>query len=320
MPHILNEHETHAALAWQPLIDGIHDMFRTGCEMPVRHHHNVSVPDEADGTLLLMPAWTPGAYIGVKMVTVLPGNSARGLPAIAGAYLLSSGTTGELVAVMNGAELTARRTAAASACAARFLARKDARNLLVVGAGKLSLNLIEAHATVRPIQTVSIWARRIEQAEAVAGKARLSGFNAVATSELEQATRNADIVSCCTLSREPLILGDWLRPGTHLDLIGAFKPDMRETDSAAVSCAGVFVDTREGALSEGGDLVQAISEGAFKASDVQADLFDLCRNVHSGRTSPAEITLFKSVGAALEDLAAAIIAYTRVKPDLDTRY
>lgn len=318
MPQILNEAETRAALPWQPLIDGIGDMFRTGCEMPVRHHHNVAVPGEVDGTLLLMPAWTPGAFIGVKMVTVIPGNSARGLPAIAGAYLLSSGATGELMAVINGAELTARRTAAASACAARFLAREDASNLLVVGAGKLSLNLIEAHATVRPIKTVSIWARRIEQAEAVAEKARLRGFNAVAASDLKQAAGNADIVSCCTLSREPLILGEWLRPGTHLDLIGAFKPEMRETDGAAVARASVFVDTREGALSEGGDLVRAIGEGAFTATDIQADLYDLCRNVHSGRKSLDEITLFKSVGAALEDLAAAIIAYTQVA-DSDSR-
>ncbi len=297
------------ALPWTDLIDGLQQMFERGCEMPLRHHHDVAVPGEESGTLLLMPAWVPGAYIGLKMVTVIPGNSARGLPAISGAYLLSSGATGSLLAVMDGAELTARRTAAASALAARYLARADASRLLVVGAGKLALNVIEAHSTVRKIKSVSIWARRPDQAEALAVTARAQGFAATATEDLEAAVRAADIITCCTLSRRPLVLGKWVQPGTHIDLIGAFKPDMRETDSAAVAAASVFVDTRNGAVAEGGDIVQAIADGAISAADIQADLFDLCRGLHSGRSGDEQITLFKSVGAALEDLAAAVIAY-----------
>ena len=306
--------ETVVALPWVDLIDGIGQMFQQGCEMPLRHHHSFVVPNEDDGTLLLMPAWLPGAFIGVKMVNVVPGNSARGLPAIAGAYLLSSAATGELLAVIDGAELTARRTAAASALAARHLARANASNLLIVGAGKLSLNLIEAHSEVRQITSVKIWARRTEQAEAIADAASARGFNAITVTDLETEARQADIISCCTLSREPLIKGDWLRPGTHVDLIGAFKPDMREVDSVAVAKASVFVDTVDGVLGEGGDIVQAINEGAIGENHIKSDLFDLCRGGHKGRDTDDEITLFKSVGAALEDLAAAILAYQNTRP------
>ena len=309
MLRVFDADQTRAGLTWPRLIDSLDRMFGTGCVMPLRHHHEVEVPGEDSGTLLLMPAWTPGRYIGVKMVNVIPGNSARSLPAISGAYLLSSGATGALLAVMDGAELTARRTAAASALAARYLARADAGRLLVVGAGKLALNVIEAHAAVRHITSITVWARRIEQAEAVASAARALGHDATATSDLESAARQADIISCCTLSRAPLIRGDWVRAGTHVDLIGAFKPDMRETDSALIGKASVFGDTREGVLSEGGDIVQAIREGAITASDIKADLHALARGEHPGRRSAEEITVFKSVGAALEDLAAAILLY-----------
>ena len=265
MLRVMDAGETRVALPWSNLIDGLAAMFKVGCEMPLRHHHSVGVPGEEPGTLLLMPAWTPGAYIGVKMVTVVPGNSARGLPAISGAYLLSSGATGALLAVLDGAELTARRTAAASALAAQYLARADASRLLVIGAGKLALNVIEAHAAVRPITSVTIWARRLEQAEALTEAARAQGFDATATDDLETAVRNAHIITCCTLSRTPLVMGAWVQPGTHIDLIGAFKPNMRETDSAAVAGASIFVDTRAGVVAEGGDIVQAIAEGAITA-------------------------------------------------------
>lgn len=318
MTHYLSARETRSALPWTPLIDGIGEMFRTGCEMPIRHHHEFKVPGEGDGTLLLMPAWISGSYIGVKMVNVIPGNSTRGLAAISGVYLLSSATTGELLAIMDGAELTARRTAAASALAARFLARKNASRLLIVGAGRLSLNLIQAHSQVRPVTSVKIWARRPEQAAAIAAQCQTSGkladvladVRVEVVPELEPAVRSADIISCCTLANKPLVLGKWLQPGTHLDLVGAFKSTMRESDDEAVTRSSIFVDTRGGALSEAGDLLQPINAGLIDANDIKADLYDLCRQSHAGRSSDSEITLFKSVGAALEDLAAAAIAYT----------
>lgn len=305
----LNKQQTTDALPWLPLIDSVKDMFKTGCVMPTRHHHNIEMTDEDDGTLLLMPAWSVGHYIGVKMVTVIPGNTKRGLPAISGSYLLSSAKTGELLAIMDGAELTARRTAAASALAASFLAREDAKNLLIIGAGKLSLNLIQAHSKVRDIKSVNIWARRLEQAEEIAKQAVALGYNAHATTELENSVRQADVISCCTLSQQPIILGKWLKAGTHLDLVGAFKPNMRESDDEAVKISSLFVDTREGVLAEGGDVLLPIASGVIDKTHIVADLAQLCRGEHSGRSNDQEITMFKSVGAALEDLAAAKLAY-----------
>lgn len=305
---ILDHIQTSRCLPWEALIDALDTMFKGDCVMPVRHHHTVGVPGEADATLLLMPAWKPGQYIGVKLVSVFPDNHLRSLPAIHGSYLLSSGKTGELLAVLDGGELTARRTAAASALAARYLARADASRLLVVGTGRLSVNLIEAHSKVRPVRSVEIWGRDPDKAERAAADARALGYNVSVVSDLEAAARQADIISCATLSRAPLIRGEWLKPGSHLDLIGAFTKDMRESDDEAVRRARVFVDTRAGAFGEAGDILQPIASGAIQKDHIQAELAELVRG-ENGRRGDSEITLFKSVGAALEDLAGAILAY-----------
>lgn len=309
---VLNEDETRNALAWPQLIDAIETMFRGGCEMPVRHHHEVTVPGERDATLLMMPAWVPGSYMGVKILSVFPDNSTRALPAIFGTYLLSSGKTGEMLAAVEGGELTARRTAATSALATKYLARRDASSMLMVGTGRLSLNLMQAHATVRQISTFHIWGRNVASAEKAAAEARQIGLNAFACADLEAGVRNADIVSCATLSSEPLIMGEWLKPGAHLDLVGAFKPSMRESDDEAIRRTSVFVDTFDGALKEGGDIVQPLEAGVLQRPDIKAELADLVSRRHRGRENDNEITLFKSVGAALEDLAGAILAYESV--------
>ncbi|MCF8480563.1 MAG: ornithine cyclodeaminase family protein [Rhodospirillum sp.] len=299
-------------LPWPALIDALAIRFQEGCAAPTRHHHGMSVPGEAEATLLLMPAWALGEdpsdrICVVKIATVYPGNGARGLPAVAASVLALDGATGMPLAILDGGEVTARRTAAASALAARFLVRKDARTMVMVGAGRLAPNLIEAHLTVRPsLERVLLWAR--DPAKAQALRAELAPVLPIAlevATDLEAAVRAADLVSCATLSREPLVLGDWLKPGAHLDLVGAFTPQMRECDDEAVRRCQVHVDTRNGALSEGGDMVQALASGALTPNAVVGDLFDLCRGQTPGRTSPGEITLFKSVGAALEDLAAA---------------
>jgi ornithine cyclodeaminase len=310
---VLNEAETRAATPFRGLIEAIRSMFRSGCVMPQRHHHDVEVPGETDATLLLMPAWVPGGHIGVKMVSVFPGNAQRGLPAIFGSYLLSSGRTGQLLAVLDGAELTARRTAAASALAADYLARKDASTMLMVGTGRLSENVIEAHALIRPLTRVMIWGRDPKKAELVAHRVARLGLQAEVAGNLGEAASQADIISCATLSTEPLIHGEWLKPGSHLDLIGAFKPSMRESDDTAVKRASIYVDTREGATSEAGDIVQPLRAGIISLTDIRADLAELCKASHSGRGTADEITLFKSVGAASEDLAAAIFAVAHVK-------
>ncbi|MBX5169143.1 ornithine cyclodeaminase family protein [Rhizobium sp. NZLR1b] len=309
---VLDEEQTRAALPWPELIEAIARMFQSECVMPVRHHHEMEVPGEESATLLLMPAWLPGHYVGVKTVSVFPGNMRRGLPAIFGTYLLSSGATGEMLSAIDGGELTARRTAAASALAARYLARADAEEMLVCGTGRLSLNLILAHGTTRPIKKYRVWGRNRHAAETIAAEGRALGLDVEAVADVEAAARTADIISCATLSSEPLISGEWLKPGAHLDLVGAFKPNMRESDDEAIRRASVYVDTRAGAVSEAGDIVQPLKSGVLRESDIRAELAELVSGAHGGRSHGEEITLFKSVGAALEDLAGAILAYETV--------
>lgn len=307
---------TRKFLPWPELVAALRAMFRSGCEMPQRHHHTVAVPGEPDATLLLMPAWVPGEHLGVKLVNVMPGNGARGLPAVVSNYLLSDARSGQMLALIDGAELTSRRTAAASALAASGLARDDASRLLIVGTGQLALNMAAAHASVRPIREVRVWGRRSERAEAVAAQVRESlGIDAQPVQDLAEAVRHAHIVSTVTLATAPLVRGEWLQPGTHLDLVGAFRPDMRECDDEAVRRASVFVDTREGACREGGDIVQALASGALTPDRIEADLHDLARGVHRGRSHAQEITLFKSVGTALEDLAAARLLWQLAAAD-----
>ncbi|MCF1435838.1 ornithine cyclodeaminase family protein [Agrobacterium vitis] len=310
---VLNEDETAHALGWANLIGALKDMFACDCRMPVRHHHTVEVPGRADATLLLMPAWLPGKYCGVKLVSVFPDNHLSGLPAVQGGYLLTSGETGAMLALIDGGVLTARRTAAASALAASYLARKDASHLLMVGTGRLSLHLIEAHASIRPLTQISIWGRNSAKAEETAAAARALGFSAQAVTEIEEVARQADIISCATLSTDPLIKGDWLKPGAHVDLVGGFRPVMREADDTAIRRARVYVDTRAGAMAEAGDIVQPLRNGSLTAEQIQGELTELVKGTVDGRKSAEEITLFKSVGAALEDLAGAILAYETVK-------
>lgn len=312
--------DVERALPYGELVEVLRDAFRHGAVQPVRHHHTIERPDGAASTLLLMPAWSDfikagtsdGGYVGVKIVTVTPDNNARALPAVMGHYLLLDGKTGAPRAFIDGQRLTARRTAAASALAASYLARADAAHLLIVGAGALSTQLAQAHAAVRPIGRVSVWNRTPQNAQKVAGELASLGFAAQAVDDLDAAQADCDIVSCATLSTVPLVKGALLKPGTHVDLVGAFSPTMRESDDALMKRATVFVDTRAGALKEAGDIVQAVASGALSPDAIAGDLFDLTRGTAQGRTGDDQITVFKSVGAALEDLAAAIHVYEKL--------
>ncbi len=295
-------------LDFPSLIDALRTTFRAGGEVPPRPHYALPAPG---ATLLLMPAWQPG-HVGVKVVSVFPGNTVRGLPSVAGLYLLLDGDTGMPRAVLDGTVLTRWRTAAASALAASFLARQEAAHLLMVGAGALAPYLIRGHAAVRPLRRVSIWNRTPERAACLAGSLKAAGFATTVVKDLKAAAGAADLIVCATLSTTPLIRGAWLKPGVHLDLVGGYTPAMRETDDTAIQRAQLFVDTRAGALREAGDLVQPLRAGLIRTEAIRADLFDLCRNTHPGRTDPAAITLFKSVGTALEDLAAARLILDRL--------
>ncbi len=293
-------------LPWPRMLAALDAMLHDDVATPLRSHHSIEVPGEPTASLLLMPAWRTGKRIGVKLVTVFPGNARRGQSAVGAVYALFDAGNGTALALFDGEEITARRTAGASAYAASRLARKDARHLVIVGSGRIARELAAAHRFVRPVERVSVWSRTMAHASAAAADLTRDGMRASAVTDLEEAVRSADIVSCATLSTAPLVRGEWLPAGVHLDLVGAFRADMRETDDAALSRADVVVvDRRDGALREGGDVVQAIRNGALAESRIAADLADLARGVHPGRTRADEITVFKSVGFALEDLAAA---------------
>ncbi|WP_404376846.1 ornithine cyclodeaminase family protein [Vreelandella aquamarina] len=301
---VVSAEEVARTLGWDGLIKRLHTTFVNGVESPPRHHHAMHRPD-GEATMLLMPAWEAAGYIGVKMVNVFPQNADHGVPAISGLYLLSEGQYGQPLACIDGSELTRRRTAAASALAAQVLANEDAETLLVVGTGKLAPMVIEAHASVRPIKRVLIWGRNPSKAAALADE-YADRFDTQVVEALPGAVAEADIVSCVTLSTQPIIQGEWLMPGTHLDLIGAFRPQMRETDALCLRRSQVFVDTYAGAKGEAGDILQAIDEGEFQFEHIQAELAEVLTGAKPGRSNPESITLFKSVGASLEDLAAAI--------------
>ena len=228
-----------AALPWDRLIEALAEMFRQGCEAPLRHRHSWADGAGAQNTLLLMPAWRAGGHYGVKIVHVAPGNDGRGLPAVHASYLLSDATTGQPLAMLDGGELTDRRTAAASLLAARYLARPESSRLLLLGSGKVAHALAEAYAACFPITDIAIWSRKGDNAARLAAQLAAHGLPARAVASPDFGA--ADIISAATLATTPLIPGAALKPGTHLDLVGAYRPDMREADALALQRALLVV-------------------------------------------------------------------------------
>ncbi len=296
----------HAALPWPRLIDALDHAFARGAQVPLRHVHRLG---EAD-SLLLMPAWRDAGGIdagalGVKLVTVMPGAAANGARTVAALYVLLDRATGEPRALIDGEALTLRRTAAASALASRFLSRPESRTLLVIGSGALAPFMARAHCAVRPIERLWLWGRRADQAQTTAQALRDEGLPAQAVSDLPAALREADIVSCATTATTPVVHGSLLAEGVHLDLVGGFTRQMREADDAAIARSRIVVDTYAGALAEAGDLTQPLERGVITRERIVAELAQLVRGEIAGRTEARQVTLFKSVGTALEDLAAA---------------
>jgi ornithine cyclodeaminase/alanine dehydrogenase-like protein (mu-crystallin family) len=282
--------------------------------IPMRHHHDFPNPDvNADSTLLLMPAWNPSKDAGVKIVTVSPKNGQFNLPSIQGTYIYFDAIKGTIKAILEAKSLTVKRTAAASALAASYLSRKDSNSMLMIGTGALSTNLIKAYASIRPIKKVFVWGRNFEKAQAISTALKNESFSIQPIKTIEEKISEVDIVSCATLSKTPLVLGKYLKAGQHIDLVGAYKKDMREADDETITQASVFVDTFQGGLKESGDIVIPIKNGILKEDAIKADLFQLCSNKHNGRTSKKELTVFKSVGHALEDLVAAGYFYNKFK-------
>ncbi|MEA2983600.1 MAG: hypothetical protein QOF09_5423 [Alphaproteobacteria bacterium] len=302
-------------LRYDALIDALAEAFRSDITAPEKIAHFIPQPSGGEAKVLLMPAWTASGerFIGCKLVNLFPDNARRNKPAVLGTYVLMSGDTGETLAVMDGAALTAWRTACASALAARYLARDDASHLVMIGAGALAPHLIRAHRSVRPITRVTLWNRTHARAISTAFALTMAGIEPVIADDLEEAVREADIVSCATLSPVPLIRGAWLKKGAHVDLVGAFSLKTREADDAAVRRARVYVDSRATAPKGSGDIAIPLRKKALTLKGIQGDLFELCRGKKKGRKRNDEITLFKSTGLALEDLAAAVMVWNGLK-------
>lgn len=310
----LSNEELLTKLDYPSLIDALQSAFRAAYTVPMRHHHDYANPTVGvDSTLLLMPAWDDGEYLGLKVVTVSPKNSAQNLPSIQGSYTLFDLPSGQSILEMDAKVLTNLRTAAASALASQYLSRPDSRTLFVLGTGSLAPFLIAAHASNRPIERVLIWGRNSVKAERIKADLVNGDYGIEVVSDIKEGIAAADIISAATMSKNPLVLGKYLKPGQHLDLVGSYRSDMREADDGTIEKCSLFVDTMQGAPKESGDLAIPLKNGTCTLEDIQADLFALCREEHQGRKTSEEITFFKSVGHALEDLAAAKLAFDRIQ-------
>lgn len=273
---------------------------------PTRHHHDF--PNDkmgAGSTMLLMPCWQNGEDAGVKIVTVSPNNHQLNLPSIQGSYLYLDAVSGEVKAVLDAKSLTNKRTAAASALASSFLSGKRSKTLLMVGTGALSTELIKAHCTIRNIEKVYVWGRNRAKAARVKAHLRHEKFTVVVADSLADTVPQADIISVATLSKKALIKGRWLRAGQHVDLVGSFRPTMREADDEVVRKATLYADVKAMAMKESGDFSIPLTNGTITVDDIRGDLFDLCQGKIQVEADESAITLFKSVGYALEDLIAA---------------
>jgi ornithine cyclodeaminase len=306
MSVLIDAERLRALTPWPMLIDALQSAFRQPGEVPERLHFDVC----GVGSLLIMPAWHQNGFLGVKIVQVFPGNSNRGEPTVHGMYMLASAVNGEVLALIDAQELTARRTAATSALASSFLSRASSRCLLVMGTGRLALEVISAHATVRPIEQIWIWGRNPERASRLCRRVNDTlGLSAEPVDSLDHAISQADIISTVTATFDPILPGRSVRPGTHIDLIGGYTPSMREADDDVVRSADIYVDMLSAAVREAGDIASPLERGIIARSAIRGDLFDLCSGRAPERRSDSAITLFKSVGLALEDLAAATLAW-----------
>lgn len=299
------------------LVEELRVAFRSQCIIPPRQV--MSMPGATGERLFIsMPAFSSEGATTVKLVTFLPDNPANGRPTIQ-AVIVVFFEAGTPVALLDGSAVTQLRTSAASALASQYLSPSDSSHLVVIGTGELAPMMAAAHCAVRPISRVSVWGRRHERAVATAGDIRRlvrREIEIALPESLAEAVQSADIVSCATGSTTPLLAGKWLRPGTFVDLIGSFSPSKREADDDVVLRSRIFVDTLEGALAEAGDILHPLARGIIQRERVVGELADLVSGRQGGRQSVDEIITFKSVGTALEDLAAARLIVAAAKSAL----
>ncbi|MGI9543422.1 MAG: ornithine cyclodeaminase family protein [Cyclobacteriaceae bacterium] len=313
---LVDAEKIEAHLDYSQLIKALEVAFQNDYQIPQREHYSYQPKDGADpSTIFLMPAWDDGKDLGVKLITVSPENQLQGLPTIQGVYILFDQPSGAPKAFLDAEKLTVKRTAATSALASSFLSRGSSKSMLMIGTGALAPELIRAHAEVRPIEKVFVWGRSFIKAEKISRKFSEVNYSVEPVTSFDKVIGLVDIISCATLSNTPLIFGHSLVEGQHVDLVGSFKPDMREADDTLAGKVRWFVDSYKGATSESGDLAIPLKKGIIKIEDIHADLFELCGGSRKGRTAESEITCFKSVGHALEDLVAASLVIDQLKND-----
>ena len=308
----ISDHTLHDLTDFPLLIEGLKKAFSDPAfQIPLRTHHNLSDSD----TMLLMPAWKKDTAIGVKLVNVFPGNTKKGLTSINGLYIHFNGQTGKPECLIDAKGLTNKRTAATSALASSFLSRPDASSMLLLGTGALAADMIRAHASIRKLKTIYAWGRNLQKAEVLASHLKKEGYPVIAVEDKDTIIPQVDIISTATMSSQPIIDGTLVRSGSHIDLVGSYKPDMREADDYLMEHSKLFVDTIEGATKESGDLVIPLKNGIIDLSDIKGELVTLCNGSVKGRSNSSEITVFKSVGYALEDLVAGSFYLSRFQSE-----
>ena len=298
--------ETFAALAR----DAFHQPLRT-----------IVKPPEAKGVMALMPTFRAGdkPLFGLKAICVFPGNAAIGKDAHQGGVIIFDGANGEPLAIVNASAITAIRTAAVSGVATKLLAREDASDLAIIGAGVQARTHLTAMSCVRQLKRIRVAARRFESAQKFAEQMQPRCAVLIESLDsVEAVVRGADIVVTATTSREPVLQREWISPGAHINAVGTYSFNAREIDTATMAASSLFVDRRESALNEAGDYLIAAKEGAIGPEHIRAELDQLVTGAHPGRTSPDEITIFKSLGLAIEDLAAAAYIFGKAKQGVGT--
>ena len=314
MPMLLSEEDVRIVLSMEDLIAAMRtalEQFSTKrVEQPLRSVIEVGLQKAA---FAVMPAFvtTPPA-LGAKLVTVFPSNAGAGLPTHLATILLLDPMTGELVAIMDGRYITEARTAAVSAVSTDLLAREESSVLAIIGSGIQARSHVDALGRVRDLRTIRAWSRTPDRLEQFIREIEpRTTAQVVRCSSAREAVNGADVVVLATSAREPVVLGDWIREGTHICAVGACRPSEREMDTALVARARLFVDSRAGALTEAGDVVMPMAEGAFEAGHILGELGEVLAGRIAGRRAAADVTIFKSLGMAVEDVAAAHLAYEK---------
>ena len=313
--HMIDADRVHELMHYEGLVEALREAHLG--KMPkmsdriIYQEQNSSGPPDS---FLVLPAWQPGDGLLCKLVTVFPNNRQQhDVPNINSLYTYYNGETGLPEAVIEGESMIFRKTSADSALGASILARKDLRTLLMIGAGGLAPYMVRAHLSVRPsISQVLVWNRTAKNAMLMAERLNEEGINTLVTEDLEDATRRADIISAATMAVEPLVRGRWLREGTHVDLVGSFTPELRESDDDVLKRGRVFVDHRQ-TTERSGEFLGPFDRGVIRPKDIQGDLFTLCQGNVVGRTSESEITVFKNGGGAHLDYWAARYLVQQIK-------